>query len=119
MVRCFEMVIDVSDFDNSDGSVSYRFAIIGGGLTGTSLLCQLVDELARMGEAGHLFGSRLGIDVFEKGAEVGPGLPHSSAYVLPFHITNMCARDMTVRIASPDDFQRWVERNTALLCHAF
>jgi len=119
MVRCFERVIDVSDFDNSDGSVSYRFAIIGGGLTGTSLLCQLVDELARMGEAGHLFGSRLGIDVFEKGAEVGPGLPHSSAYVLPFHITNMCARDMTVRISRSDDFQRWVERNTALLCQHF
>jgi len=111
--------IDVSDFDNSDCSVSYRFAIIGGGLTGTSLLCQLVDELARMGEAGRLFGSRLGIDVFEKGAEVGPGLPHSSAYVLPFHITNMCARDMTVRIASPDDFQQWVASNKEVLSHRF
>ena len=114
-----ETAIDVSDFDNSDYSVSYRFAIIGGGLTGTSLLCQLVDELARMGEAGRLFGSRLGIDVFEKGAEVGPGLPHSSVYVLPFHITNMCARDMTVRIASPDDFQQWVGSNKEVLSHCF
>ena len=42
---------------------------------------------------------------------MGPGLPHNSDYVLPFHITNMCAKDMTVRISRPDDFQKWVHKN--------
>ena len=86
--------------------MSYRFAIIGGGLTATSLLCQLVDELERMGDGGRRLGPLLVVDIFEKHGTVGPGLPHNPAYVLPFHITNMCAKDMTVRISRPDDFQK-------------
>lgn len=89
----------------------YKFAVIGGGLTATSLICQLVDELSRRGEAGRRLGPSLAIDVFEKQGEAGPGLPHSAVHVLPFHITNMCARDMTVRVSRPDDFQQWVTGN--------
>ena len=111
MVRTFETASDGPDSDHSDCPMKYRFAIIGGGLTGTSLLCQLVDALDRMGDAGRKSAFGLGIDIFEKHPVVGPGLPHNGAYVLPFHITNMCAGDMTVRIARPDDFQQWVRRN--------
>ena len=111
MVRAFETASDGSDSDNSDFPMNYRFAIIGGGLTGTSLLCQLVDALERLGDAGRRSACGLAIDIFEKHPVVGPGLPHNGAYVLPFHITNMCARDMTVRIARPDDFQQWVRNN--------
>ncbi len=97
----------------------YRFAIIGGGFTAVSMLCQLVDKLERMGEEGPALGARLGIDLFEKHGVVGPGLPHNGACVLPFHITNMCAKDMTVRISRPDDFQRWVCQNIAVLNQDF
>lgn len=107
-MRIFEAASDGSDSDNSDCPMNYRFAIIGGGLTGTSLLCQLVDALERMGGSGRGSAFGLGIDIFAKHPVVGPGLPHNRAYVLPFHITNMCAGDMTVRIARPDDFQQWV-----------
>ncbi|MBT8361931.1 MAG: FAD/NAD(P)-binding protein, partial [Deltaproteobacteria bacterium] len=41
----------------------------------------------------------------------GPGLPHNDQYVLPFHITNMYAKDMSVRWGKPGDFQDWVKRN--------
>ncbi len=97
--------------ENMDSSLTYRFAIIGGGLTATSLLCQLVDELADRGEEGPRLGSLLAVEIFERHAEVGPGLPHNPVYVLPFHITNMCANDMTVRISRPNDFQCWVAEN--------
>ena len=97
--------------------MTYKFAIIGGGLTATSLICQLVDELQRRGEEWGRLGSRLTIEIFEKHKEVGPGLPHNPVYVLPFHITNMCAKDMTVRISRPDEFQRWVTENEASLKH--
>ncbi|MCG6930270.1 MAG: FAD/NAD(P)-binding protein [Desulfofustis sp.] len=97
----------------------YTFAVIGGGLTATSLICQLVDELLRRGEAGRRLGASLAIDLFEKQGEAGPGLPHSADHVLPFHITNMCARDMTVRVSRPDDFQRWVMGNQDWLAKRF
>ena len=89
----------------------YRFAIIGGGLTAVSMLCQLVDELEHMADEGRTRGARLGIEIFEKHDTVGPGLPHNGDYVMPFHITNMCAKDMTVRISRPNDFQKWVRKN--------
>ncbi|MGI9537320.1 MAG: FAD/NAD(P)-binding protein [Desulfocapsaceae bacterium] len=99
--------------------MSYRFAIIGGGLTATSMLCQLVEELELMGDEGRRLGPLLAIDIFEKHAVLGPGLPHNADYVLPFHITNMCAKDMTARISRPNDFQEWVERNQGVMFQRF
>ena len=89
----------------------YRFAIVGGGLTGTSLLCQLVDKLERFGDAGRRIARTLSITVFEKSDRFGPGMPHSDHYVLPYHITNMCAAEMSVNCERPGDFQDWVEKN--------
>lgn len=83
--------------------MSKRIAVIGAGLTGTSFLWQL---------ASRLEGSMLqeaSIDIFERHADPGPGLPHNPLYVLPCHITNMCARDMGIAAEDPRDFQTWVE----------
>ena len=87
------------------------FAIVGGGLTATSMLCQLVDKLRHLGENGWHISDNPTILVFEKHASFGPGLPHNDKYVLPFHITNMCAKDMSVRWGNPGDFQDWVRQN--------
>lgn len=95
--------------------MSYSFAIIGGGLTATSMLCQLVEKLGDLGSDGKQFSERLNIVVFEKKAVFGPGLPHNEEYVLPFHITNMCAKDMSVFHGRPADFQEWVEKNLDIL----
>ena len=100
---------------NPEGSVICRFAIIGGGFTAVSMLCQLVDQLERIGGEGRALGARLAIDLFEKHGAIGPGLPHNGSWVMPFHITNMCAKDMSVRISRPDDFQSWVCQNIAAL----
>ena len=89
----------------------YSFAIIGGGLTATSMLCQLVDMLRDMGEEGRRLARGLSVSVFEKGAVFGPGLPHSERVVLPFHITNMCAQEMSVRCDRPGDFDAWVQQH--------
>jgi uncharacterized NAD(P)/FAD-binding protein YdhS len=89
----------------------YKFAIVGGGLTATSMLCQLVDKLHHLGEKGQHISHKLTIVVFEKKTMFGPGLPHNDQYVLPFHITNMCAKDMSVRWGNPGDFQNWVQQN--------
>ena len=87
----------------------YTFAIVGGGLTATSALCQIVDRLARLNDAGQNLSRELSILVFEKKEEFGPGLPHSEQIVLPFHITNMRAEDMSVRADQPGDFEAWVK----------
>ena len=98
-----------------ENNLSYTFAIIGGGLTATSMLCQLVDKLLALRKAGRKCSQDLSLVVFEKNEEFGPGLPHSDRNVLPFHITNMCAKDMTVRSGKPGDFQNWVQRNLRVL----
>ena len=99
--------------------MSYRFAIIGGGLTATSMVCQLVDKLKDPQSGARKCASDLFIDVFEKQNELGPGLPHSEQFVLPFHVTNMCAKDMTVRIARPNDFQAWALCNSRSVAEKF
>ena len=91
--------------------MSYTFAIIGGGLTATSMLCQLVDKLDHLSKTGRNLSVDLSLLFFEKNGEFGPGLPHSDRYVLPFHITNMCAKDMSARWDNPADFQHWVQHN--------
>ena len=89
----------------------FTFAIVGGGLTATSTLCQVVDRLARLSQAGTPPARKLSIVVFEKKGVFGPGLPHSDQVVLPFHITNMRAEDMSVRADEPGDFQAWVQQH--------
>ena len=69
-----------------------NLAIIGGGLTGTSLLCQFLRKVRRSGERADLKTDGIRISVFEKQNVFGPGFPHSDRYVLPYHITNMCGR---------------------------
>ncbi|MBK9595881.1 MAG: FAD/NAD(P)-binding protein, partial [Rhodocyclales bacterium] len=83
--------------------MSKRIAVIGAGLTGTSFLWQLASRLedSKPQEAS--------IDIFERHADPGPGLPHNPLYVLPCHITNMCARDMGIVAEDPRDFQTWVD----------
>jgi len=90
----------------------YRLAIIGGGLTATSMVCQLVDGMKDIRERGQSGHQSVSVDVFEKQSEIGPGMPHNARFVMPCHITNMCAEDMTVRVSRPGDFQTWVNKNS-------
>ena len=89
----------------------FKFAIVGGGLTATSMLCQLVEKALVRVKAGKLDPGLLSLSLFEKTNEFGPGFPHHHRYLLPFHITNMCALDMGVYADRPGDFQVWVNRN--------
>ena len=90
----------------------FNFAIIGGGLTATAMLCQLVNRVAEKATTGWLDPSTIGIQVYEKQATFGPGFPHSDNFVLPFHITNMCASDMGIIDGRPGDFEDWVVANS-------
>jgi len=87
------------------------FTIIGGGLTGTSMLCQFVEAL----QAGLLKEKRdlssIEIHIIEKKQVFGPGFPHSDQNAMPFHLINMCARDMSILVSKPNDFQSWTERH--------
>ena len=89
----------------------FKFAIVGGGLTATSMLCQFVEKAAILVSAGKLDPSVILLSIFEKTDEFGPGFPHNPKYLLPFHITNMCAADMGVYADRPGDFQAWIDRN--------
>jgi uncharacterized NAD(P)/FAD-binding protein YdhS len=91
--------------------LAYRFAVIGGGLTATSMLCQLIDRLSALGDSGRPLGKALTIAVYEKENQIGPGLPHSEQNVLPLHITNMCAQEMSVRADKPGEFFHWLIEN--------
>ncbi len=89
----------------------FKFAIVGGGLTATSMLCQFVERASVWVRAGKLDPRVISLSLFEKTDEFGPGFPHNNRYLLPFHITNMCAADMGVYADRPGDFQAWVDRN--------
>jgi uncharacterized NAD(P)/FAD-binding protein YdhS len=95
------------------------FAIIGGGLTATAMLCQFMNRVQEKAVKGHLDPSKIGIQIYEKQDMFGPGFPHSDRFVLPFHITNMCASDMGILKGKPGDFQDWVINNSANLQKQF
>ena len=91
--------------------MGFNFAIIGGGLTATAMLNQFVNSAQAKAVNGQLDPSKIGIQVYEKRELFGPGFPHSGRFVLPFHITNMCASDMGIIYGKPGDFQDWVASN--------
>ena len=93
----------------------FSFAIIGGGLTATAMLCQLVDRMQEKAKKGQLDPSKVSVQIYEKQDTFGPGFPHSDRFVLPFHITNMCASDMGIFYKNPGDFEDWVTNNSKTL----
>jgi uncharacterized NAD(P)/FAD-binding protein YdhS len=88
---------------------SLIFTIIGGGLTGTSMLCQFVATLQTglLKRKGH--PPSIEFHIIEKDRVFGPGFPHSDQNAMPFHLTNMCARDMSILFSKPNDFQFWAD----------
>lgn len=99
--------------------MGFTLAIVGAGLTGTSLLLQFTLRLQQAARSGVPIPSEMTVEIFDRHAAFGPGLPHNPAYVLPFHITNMCARDMGIRADAPEDFQHWVDANRQMLGERF
>ena len=93
-------------------AMRFNFAIIGGGLTATAMLCQFVNRVRDKAAKGQLDPSKIGIQIYEKKDIFGPGFPHSGKFALPFHITNMCASDMGILDHNPGDFQEWVFNNS-------
>lgn len=75
------------------------------------MLCQFVEKAAIWVRTGKLDPRVISLSLFEKTDEFGPGFPHNHRYLMPFHITNMCAADMGVYADRPGDFQVWVDRN--------
>jgi len=99
--------------------IRFNFAIIGGGLTATAMLCQFVNRVRAKAANGQLDLSKIGIQIYEKQDVFGPGFPHSGRFALPFHITNMCAADMEIFWDKPGDFQNWVMGNSDNLRNRF
>ena len=97
----------------------FNFAIIGGGLTATAMLCRLVQRVRKKAQQGRLDPARIRIQIYEKQNTFGPGFPHNDRFVLPFHITNMCAADMGILDGKPGDFQNWVIANSDQLRNRF
>jgi len=46
--------------------MGFNFAIIGGGLTATSMLCQFVRRVQAKEATGHLDPSKIGIQIYEQ-----------------------------------------------------
>ena len=95
--------------------MSFTFAIIGGGLTATSMLHQFVEILQRESDQILAKLPKIQIQIFERQETFGPGFPHNDRNVLPFHITNMCAKDMGIRLENPADFPGATIRRKVLL----
>jgi len=91
--------------------MSFTFAIIGGGLTGTAMLHLFVEKVRQEIDPNLLNPSGIKIQIFEKQDIFGPGFPHCDRNVMPFHITNMCAKDMGILVGHPEDFQDWATIN--------
>ena len=99
--------------------MKFNFAIIGGGLTATAMLCRLVQRVRQEAQLGRMDPANIAIQVYERQDTFGPGFPHSDRFVFPFHITNMCAADMGILEGEPGDFQNWVSQNTDQLKSRF
>jgi uncharacterized NAD(P)/FAD-binding protein YdhS len=95
------------------------FCIIGGGLTGTAMLCQFVSALQDASRRKESLSKTIEIHVIERNRTFGPGFPHSDKYAMPCHLLNMCARDMSILFEEPNDFQSWVNRNAHQLKERF
>ena len=91
--------------------MSFTFAIVGGGLTGTAMLHLFVERVLHEFDLNLLNPSEIKIQIFEKQDIFGPGFPHCDRNVMPFHITNMCAKDMGILVGHPEDFQDWATIN--------
>ncbi|MGD9411288.1 MAG: FAD/NAD(P)-binding protein [Desulfobacterales bacterium] len=91
--------------------MSFTFAIIGGGLAGTAMLRLFVERVLHEFDLKLLNPSEIKIQIFEKQDIFGPGFPHCDRNVMPFHITNMCAKDMGILVGHPEDFQDWATIN--------
>ena len=87
--------------------MSFTFAIVGGGLTGTAMLQRFAEKVRQEIDLKMLNPSEIKIQIFEKQDIFGPGFPHFDRNVMPFHITNMCAKDMGILVGHPEDFQNW------------
>jgi uncharacterized NAD(P)/FAD-binding protein YdhS len=96
-----------------------NFTIVGGGLTATAMLIQFVGKVRRYASQRQWDPSIVGIQIFEKHNVFGPGFPHNDNFILPFHITNMCASDMGILDEEPNDFQLWVIKNSEKLMIRF
>ena len=97
----------------------FKFAIVGAGLTGTSMLCQLVQQVRQKMDRKLLDGAAIRVLIFEKQNIFGPGFPHNDRFVMPYHITNMCDHDMGIIDGNPADFRQWVVANHKTLARHF
>ena len=99
--------------------MEFRFAIIGAGLTGTSMMYQFVRRLERRARTGALDPRRVHIRIFDEKSVAGPGFPHSEHFVQPYHITNMCADEMSLMYSLPGDFSDWIANRKSELADRF
>ena len=86
----------------------FKLAIIGCGLTGTSMLYQFIGMIKQQLEKGKQPLRPVRIIIFEKNYDPGPGLPYDSRIILPCHLTNMQAGDMSIVSSYPDDLSDWI-----------
>ncbi len=104
---------------NANSRKTITLAIIGGGLTGTSMLAQFVGHMQACLRQGKRVSGAIDVHVIEREGLLGPGFPHSSQNAMPFHLINMCARDMSILSHEPEDFQNWVVRRMVELEKSF
>ncbi|MBC8439123.1 MAG: FAD/NAD(P)-binding protein [Deltaproteobacteria bacterium] len=85
----------------------YSLAIIGCGLTGTSMLCQFIGMVKNKITGNNPVLANIKIIIFEKNSHMGPGLPYEGKNIFPFHISNMPAQDMSIFADRPNDLLDW------------
>lgn len=101
--------------DEADMGQIYSLAIIGCGLTGTSMLCQFISMLKNKIARNDKGLKNIKIIIFEKNSDMGPGLPYEEKNIFPFHISNMPAQDMSIFADRPNDLIDWFFNQQAQL----
>ena len=83
------------------------------------MLYQFIRQLKYRARSGLLDPHRVHVLVFDKQPVAGPGFPHNDRFVQPYHITNMCAGDMSVIYSNPLDFSDWIKSRRSDLANRF
>lgn len=93
----------------------YSLAIIGCGLTGTSMLCQFIGMVKKKIVGNDPCLKNIKLIIFEQTPDMGPGLPYKEKNIFPFHLSNMPAQDMSIFEDRPSDLVDWFFKQKAAL----
>ncbi|WP_300457230.1 FAD/NAD(P)-binding protein [Desulfobacula sp.] len=89
----------------------HTLAVIGCGLTGTSLVYQFVRNMTCRKAKTKRTSPGISLLILDQSRQPGPGFPYAKDQIYPFHISNMPGREMSIVASCNTDFTDWLRKH--------